>query len=171
MARYVRYKRYYKKVYPKKRWASNLLSKALAVTLPNGVASNASTSTICENAVQSSKPTPTILKFGRVKIKGDVRTNANNAANFTSANVFVVFVPEGVTLTPQVLNSHPEYIMGWTTLSMDSGNSFSLTTALKRNLNSGDSIQLLFAVDTISAPQIDIVYNFYYTAQFWTTTA
>lgn len=171
MPRYARYKRYYKKVYPRKKWASNIKTNYKQVAVVTSGTSGTATDTICENSAPASTPTPVILKFARLKLKGDVRSPVATVANFTSANIFCCFVPEGVTLNADLLNKHPEYILGWTCLSMDSGNSFSLTTTLKRNLNSGDSIQLFFSVDCTQVPEATVPYNFYYTCQFWTTTA
>nr|ANB82427.1 capsid protein [Porcine serum-associated circular virus] len=171
MPRYYRYKRYYKKVYPRKRWASNLKLDQTQLRVHSGGASAVSISTICKNSSEDSNPTPTILKFGRLKLKGDIRSPVNNVANFTSSNIYVIFVPEGATCDSQFILRHPEYIIAWSTLSLDSGNSFSISSSLKRNLNSGDKIQVFFSVDTTTPPQSEIFFNISWTAQFWTTTA
>ena len=171
MPRYYRYKRSYRKIYPRKRWASNIGNYTTIVTVNGGSAGGNNTYTICENSAQNSTPTPVILKFGRIKLKGDVRYNVTDAANFTSAIMYVVFVPQGNTLTAQFIGNHPEYILGWTTISMDSGNTFSLTSSLKRNLNSGDSIQLYIGVSNAYSVQASINYSFFYNVQFWTTSA
>lgn len=171
MPRYVRYKRYYKKVYPKKRWASNIKVDAKSITINPNASSGIASFILCQNSTPSTTPTPTILRFARFRMKGDIRTVTPNASNVTSANAFVMFVPEGMVINSELLTKHPEYILGWTTLSMDSGNSFSLTSTLKRNLNSGDSIQILFTIDTVTAPQSTIGFNVYYTCQFWTSSS
>ena len=171
MARIYKYKRYYKRMYPRKRWASNIKSDTVVIPLPNNATSAEDTVLLCQNAAQTSTPTPVVLKFGRVKFKGDIRFSQNNVAQFTSVNVFIVFVPQGNTLNTSLISNHPEYVMGWTCCSLDTGSSFSLTTTLKRNLNSGDSVQVLFSVSSTQPPSQTIDYNFFYTAQFWTTSA
>lgn len=171
MPRYYKYKTSYKKVYPRKKWASNLKTGYKQVAVVTSGTSGTASEIVCENSAPNATPTPVILKFARLKLKGDVRSPVSTIAAYTSANVFCVFVPEGSTMNADLLTKHPEYIMGWTTISMDSGNTFTLTTALKRNLNSGDSIQLFFSIDTTQIPQQTIPYNFYYTYQFWTSTA
>lgn len=171
MSRYARYKRYYRKVYPRKRWASNIKSDHQLVNISPGSTSGTSTYVLCQNSQSDVTPTPTILKFGRFRMKGDIRSVANNAEKVTSVNVFVAYVPEGMAINSTFITRHPEYILGWTTLSMDAGNSFSLTSTLKRNLNSGDSIQLLFTIDAAVSPTDVAGFNLYFTVQFWTATS
>lgn len=170
MARY-RYRRSYRKIYPRKRWATNITNSAVGVTINSGSNFGEMTSNICINSGQSIIPTPVILKFGRVKIKGDVRTALDNANNFVTGRMFVCFVPQGLTLNLDLINDHPEYIIGWTTISLDSGNTFSFSSALKRNLNSGDSIKILFRCDSFNNLQKNETFGFSYVCQFWTTSA
>ena len=170
MPRYYKYKRYYKKLFPKKKWATNITSDTLDVVLNTNDKTASRDALICRNAVQTDYPTPVILKAGRFKIKGDVRFSQTNVAQFTSCMVYCLFVPEGATPEILLISNHPEYLLGWTSISLDSGSTFSLTTTLKRNLNSGDSIYLLFSFDTTTTPSQPIVYNIFYTAQFWTTS-
>ena len=171
MPRYYKYKRYYKKIFPKKRWASNIKQDTVVVPLPTNATAVDETVLLCQNSAQTSTPTPVILKFGRLKLKGDIRFSATNVAQFTSVNVYVVFVPQGNTLDTTLISNHPEYVIGWTVCSLDTGSSFSLTTTLKRNLNSGDSIYILWSIDTTTTPSQNITYDLFYTAQFWTTSA
>lgn len=171
MPRYYKYRRYYKRVYPKKRWASNITTKNTLVTLGNSVTAADAHETICSNSVQGSTPTPTILKFGRLKVKGDIRTDLNANANYVSGIMYVVYVPQGMPVDNLLIQQHPEYILGWTQISLDSGNSFSFSSTLKRNLNSGDSISIVFLVNSVNSVAATRNFNFYYTCQFWTSTA
>lgn len=169
MARYYKYRRsYVKRVYPRKRWASNISSKNMLATLEAGSKTTWLFTGLVSNSSQSSTPTPTLLKFGRLKLKGDVRTDLSNNSNYVSGIMYVVFLPEGYNLTPDIISQHPEYIMGWTQISLDSGNTFSFSSSLKRNLNSGDQIILMITVDSTNSTQNARVFNFYVTAQYWT---
>ena len=114
MARYYKYRKYYaKRVYPRKRWASNIKSDTVVIPLNTNATSAEDTVLLCQNSAQTSTPTPVILKFGRLKIKGDIRFSATNVAQFTSVNVYVVFVPQGNTLNTTLISNHPEYVMGF----------------------------------------------------------
>lgn len=170
MQRY-KYRRSYRKIYPRKRWATNITNSAVGVTINSGSNFGEHASNIVLNSGQNQVPTPVILKFGRVKIKGDVRTSLDNANNFVTGRMFVCFVPENATFNLNLINEHPEYLIGWTTISMDSGNTFSFSSALKRNLNSGDSIQILFRCDSFNNLQKNETFGFSYVCQFWTTSA
>lgn len=171
MARYYKYKRYYKKVYPRKRWASNIYTTNTLVTLSSGSKEAYDSYLLCANSSQNATPTPVMIKFGRLKLKGDVRTDLASDNNYVSGTMYVVFCPQGMTVNPALIENHPEYIIGWTQISLDSGNTFSFTSSLKRNLNSGDSISILFRVDSVNSTSNARNFNFYYTAQFWTTSA
>lgn len=141
------------------------------MTLTAGEKTAWATTVLCENAAQNNTPTPTLLKFGRCKIKGDIRTDVANNNNYVSGIMYVFYYPEGFTNGPDLIAQHPEYIMGWTQISLDSGNGFSFSSALKRNLNSGDKILLMFIVDSTNSTQSARSFNFYFTAQYWTTCA
>ena len=171
MPRYYKYRRSYRKIYPRKRWASNIISKNVLVSLPVGEKTAWSTTLLCDNAPQVSTPTPVLLKFGRVKVKGDIRTDLANENNYVSGVMYVFYLPEGFTNGPDVIKYHPEYIIGWTQISLDSGNTFSFSSGLKRNLNSGDKILIMFTVDSTNSTQTLRAFNFYFTAQYWTTSA
>ena len=158
-------------MYPRKRWASNIFTKNTLVTLNSGVNTAENYETICVNSVQTASPTPVILKFGRLKVNGDIRTDLNSNANFVSGTMYVVYAPQGLEVNYLLTTQHPEYILGWAQISLDSGNSFSFSSPLKRNLNSGDQIAIFFYVNSVNTVQATRNFNFYYTCQFWTTAA
>lgn len=160
-------------MYPKKRWASNITAVNTTVTVPAGQSGGYTNVTICTNAAQNATPTPVLVKFGRVKVSGDVRFKDNSFSLYSSCILYCMFVPQGAILNSDLIENHPEYLLGWTTISMDSGSTFTLTSSLKRNLNSGDSIQLYFGVNlngNVLGNQ-PLLYNFFYNVQYWTTSA
>lgn len=172
MARYYKYRRtYVKKVYPRKRWASSIKQHILDLTIPAGSTDGSLYDIVCENSVDNVTPSPVLIKFGRFKIKGDIRVSNNAAIGISSCMVYAVYVPQGVTVNDNLVIYHPEWILGWTCLSMNSGNSFSLSSTLKRNLNTGDKIVLLFVVDTLTQASQDITFALIYNMQYWTTSS
>ncbi len=171
MPRYYKYRRsYVKRVYPRKRWASNIFTKNMLLTIDSGSKSTWASTVLCDNATQNNTPTPVLVKFGRCKIKGDIRTDVASNNNFVSGIMYIVYYPEGFTNGPDLITQHPEYIIGWTQISLDSGNTFSFSSTLKRNLNSGDKILALFVVDSVNSTSSARNFNLYFTAQFWTTS-
>lgn len=159
-------RRYYRRpvrvVAAKKKWATNIIQKDFAYPTVSEL--------LVENSAQNASPTPVVLKVGNFKIRGDGTATASGAVN-----VFLLYLPESWGTTETDLNSvvlsHPEWIMGWTTLNINrnsssSGseiNNFSISTRLKRNLNSGDKV-LLF----IQPIGNSINFNIAFTCQFWT---
>ena len=154
-------------MYPRKRWASNLLSANTTVNVAVGHNGAHETYAICTNSAQNATPTPVLVKFGRLKISGDVRFTDNSYSNYSSCILYAMFVPQGSELTSDLIQQHPEYLLGWTTISMDSSSAFNLTSILKRNLNSGDSIQLYFGIN-INGNVVNqmLSYNFFYNVQY-----
>lgn len=172
MARYYKYRRtYFKKVYPRKRWASCMKTGLLDITIQPGNLVGTSVADLCKNSSDGSNPNPVIVKFGRFKMKGDLRYSAGAARAVSTCMVYIMYVPEGVTLNLNFITAHPEYLLGWTCLSLESGGSFSLSSSLKRNLNTGDRIQAYFYADTLIAPQEAITFALYFHIQYWTTSS
>ena len=172
MARYYKYRRtYFKKVYPRKRWASCMKTGLMDVTIKSGNVSGTASADISKNSVDINIPNPVIVKFGRFKMKGDLRYSASAVRAVSSCMVYVMYVPEGVTLDQNFITQHPEYLLGWTCLSLESGGSFSLSSGLKRNLNSGDRITVFFYADTLVPPQEDVTFALYFHVQYWTTSS
>lgn len=172
MARYYKYRRTYsKKVYPRKRWASNIKSNHMILTMQVQGNDSESSADICQNSFEGAIPNPVPVKFGRLKIKGDIRYNNNDVSRITSVVVYAMFVPEGNDANMNLVKNHPEYILGWTCLSLDSGNSFTLTSNLKRILNTGDRISLVVYITAAARPAVELQYSLFYNVQYWTTSA
>lgn len=195
-------RRYYKKrtvvVRPRKKWASNLTqlvgSQTSNVTVaPPGQAPNTHyiiTSDLAQNKTQAGSPTPVILKCGNFKLKGDMRlylsTSSSASAQFAGCIAYIMYVPEGVTTSSALVQQHPEWIMAWSPINVNieyvqSGTAvtqnvekFSMSSRLKRNLNSGDKVvmvlDLLFVplATATATSTISITYQPSIGVQYWT---
>lgn len=177
MARSYR-RRYYKRVYPRKRWASNIGTVSTRISYTHDQPVSFGYLELCKNSIQASNPTPVLIKFGRCKAKFDITplvTAANQNTMFCI--VYLMFVPQGIDLgQPDIVQpfvrNHPEYIMAWQQISLDSPSSLTLSSKLKRNLNSGDSVQLIFhsGINTEFPPSANLSYGITCTYQFYTTS-
>lgn len=122
-------------------------------------------------------PTPVIVKCGNFKVQGDVmvQTASSTPSRPVPLVFYILFVPEGVGISDSLVTTHPEWIMGWTVIdatiivgggsgtTSTGSNRFSISTRLKRNLNSGDSVvAILQSRDTSATAQCA------FTCQFWT---
>lgn len=174
-------RRYYRRrtvvVRPKKKWASNFTAANLNIANSATVAKAADGKVLVQNSVQSSNPTPTIVKAGNFKVQGDCYFAANVTSNpLIQCVVYVMYVPQGFTLSTAtdyetIIDSHPEWIMAWKMLDMNgvtqSVNSFTFSSRLKRNLNSGDSIQLIAIAEASTPVSFAVITK----VQYWTTSA
>ena len=105
------------------------------------------------NTQDTATPTPIIIKTGNFKVYGSVSTDltSSNIAKLKNVQAFIMYCPQGYSYTNDLLaiSNHPEYIMGRTTLRFKPGEntSFSLSSRMKRNLNTGDKIKLVIVVE------------------------
>lgn len=154
MARYYR-RRYTRVVKPKKRWASNIAtySNTAAIMDSDGIGFT----TLVTNSIQGSSPTPSIVKAGNFKISIDSYLNFGSAVQGNAVvQFFIVYVPEGwgTSALANLISSHPEWILASKTVGSSVAlkstldlETINLSTRLKRNLNSGDAILLVFQAD------------------------
>ena len=151
MPRYYR-RRYTRVVKPKKKWASNI-KVWNNDTLNEGTAALLATNSVQDTAT----PTPSILKVGNFKVSADIFfISSDTLSGFNPVCIgYIVYVPEGWGTSAlsfdDLIVKHPEWIMATKTsgssLSSSSAtggrfavDSMNVSTRLKRNLNSGDSI-------------------------------
>lgn len=179
-------RRYYRRrtvvVRPKKRWATNIkgvnpAAFAVTNTAPSGFAIN-----LVENSVATATPTPTVLKTGNFKIQGDVTIlNATSQAGELSLQIYICYIPQGINVTSgteieNLILQHPEWIMAWKlcdigSLAVGAQNGFTISSRLKRNLQSGDRVAIMGVARTdltLATPQ-QVKVNA--VCQYWTTTA
>lgn len=166
-------RRYYKRtrvVRPRKRWATNFKQGRLETGANE-------TAILVENTTQSSSPTPVIVKCGNFKLQGDLSSVSTQGYNTVPRITIVVFfLPQGVELTATtangILENHPEWILVWKQIDASGvgsgnyvqGSTFSVSSRLKRNLNSGDRVCIGYTNDTagVVSPTIK------FTCQYWT---
>lgn len=102
--------------------------------------------TLCKNSSNTTNaPTATVIKCGNFKTYLDYFASAQKLSN---GRIFIMFVPQSMHVDTTFPTNHPEYIMAWRTIdtSTNTLQTVSIQSKLKRNLNSGDSVILLFIV-------------------------
>lgn len=175
------------RTYPKQRWQITCVNPE-PIRLSATIASNtfyAVHKTICQSVVptdsaaQSVVSANNIVKTGNFKVKGSFNFSGTDT-KYISMIIYVIFVPQGITpdntavsttnLATSIFYSHPEWVMCWTRKDVDESGSddFSISSRLKRNLNSGDSIQLgvLFLNTTTTNPSNNFYCNINATVQY-----
>lgn len=108
------------------------------------------------NSTDMSTPTPIIVKTGNFKLYGTLNTSISESDILKLWNVtaYVMYCPQGYTYSSLAdITNHPEYIMGRTTLRFVPGqnSTCSLSSRMKRNLNSGDKVCLVLFTTKDSA--------------------
>lgn len=185
-------------VRPKKKWASNMSqfvgAQTSTVTVaPSGQAPSTHfyvANELVENKVQAGSPTPVILKCGNFKVKGDMKldlstTTTGATTQFAGCIAYIIYVPEGVSPSYTLAQSHPEWVMAWSPINIDVSylqpgtpttqnvEKFSMSSRLKRNLNSGDKVVMLLDLLFVPGPgnpavTVTATYQPSIGVQFWT---
>lgn len=153
-------RRYYRsrRVYPKQKWLPvnnelgmnglEIVAASTFVTTTQPITENSSRNITDGGGNVSSA---TIIKVGRFRIKGVLSVSSTGIG--VSYIIGIAYVPEGYSINQTASDignlgntffyKHPEWIMCWTRLdytNASQGNEFSLSSRLKRNLNTGDQI-------------------------------
>lgn len=152
-------RRYYRsrRVYPKQKWLPvnnelgmngiEILAASNFLTTVQPITENSSRNITDGGGNVSSA---TIIKTGRFRIKGVLSVNTGAAMSYI---IGIAYVPEGYVINQTATGignlgntffyKHPEWILCWTRMDFSNasqGNEFSLSSRLKRNLNTGDQI-------------------------------
>lgn len=153
MARTKKTRRYYRKG----RWSSNIVeitNQNLNFTTNNYSYGDY---VLCTNPAQSTNLVTQQYTVKNIEFSFELQTNSSTSAiSIESLIAYIIFVPEGMTVTADYANKHPEYIMGYKfygspqfeTADNNNGvigvrNPLRIKTRLARRLNTGDTIRLL----------------------------
>lgn len=180
MARYYR-RRYTRTIVraPRKKWGSNMVNVNMNALDTTGVETLAASVVLAENKTETTAPTPVIIKAGNFRLQGDLHLIGGSSGKTVTITLYIIFVPQGISFTSATsysnfIQNHPEWIMAWRVLeggyipstgeSFDS-NRFTVSSRLKRNLNSGDGI---YAVLIVENTEQGVSLNLTGKCQFWT---
>lgn len=191
MARRRYYRRPVRVVAAKKKWATNF--KYGHVEQPITSAAAEGYQLLVANSLQTSLPTPVIIKTGNFKVQGDCAISISGSSGYGYSGMmitlYVMYLPEalvsqqaeGTNVMSRAVEDHPEWIMAWKVIDTNlltstniTSNSvgFSFSSRLKRNLNSGDSVALITIIKNAgsgtgsTAPNFTFRLN--YAVQYWT---
>lgn len=130
---------------PKRKWASHIKTWS-----GNSITTNPATVELVENSTMNA-PTPTIIKTGNFKVSLDMYATYNVAQTVNlGCNAYILFVPQGVSVSGTLITNHPEWILAaksiGSTYATDttkvSLETLNMSSRMKRNLNSGDKVVL-----------------------------
>lgn len=171
MARY-RKRRYYRK---KGRWSANIK------TLTNSTIEATSgtfygATDLCQNPVQVDTTVSQQYTVKNVEVSFEIdfpngQSSALGGLNIEGLTSYIMFVPQGMTVTETYPNTHPEYIMAYkfygspnyeftsTDIVNPGRNSVRVKTRLSRRLQTGDKIILLIVGNNGGNNTINLEYN------------
>ena len=174
-------RRYYRRAYRRvnrKKWASNIGSSTLNLTVPAN-STYAAGAAFALNPAQSPSTVSTSFTVKRVKLAIDAVTPQSEDFRFLQQVIAaIMYVPQGYTVDYTILQQHPEWVMAIkymgepsmyespTSTGGSRNKPFQGSSRLARKLQTGDSIQLvLFATNISTDTPANI--NFRFLAQWW----
>lgn len=156
-------RRYYRsrRTVPRQKWLTNMcdvrietgsdstvIGSGVTVLFTADIITNESNQNGTTNGNAGLTSNATILKTGRWKCKGVI--TGIYATNYI---IGMMYVPEGYNtnetsgiISQSVVYRHPEWVLAWKRVDYtdaSQSNEFSLSSRLKRNLNSGDKVVFL----------------------------
>lgn len=149
--KYTRYRR-------RSNWASNIQELSYSITnIAQGA--NISTFVLAENPAQDNTKVSTIYTVKNFEINYTIESNTTSTALLHSLEdfcVYIVYVPQGMTVLSNYNNLHPEYVMAMKFVGSPSNDApqeyqpHRISSRLARRLNTGDSVQLMIKFNNTS---------------------
>lgn len=165
MAKTKKVRRYYKK----SKWSSNIKTITNQVVTAPSNASFFYKVDLCKNPAQSDNTVSQIYTVKNITFNWQSEiTSATGWASVESLVGYIMYVPQGMTVTETYPNYHPEYIMGCRfygsaeyEASGTAGirNPLSIKTRLARRLNTGDSIVFLLVGSNTAETSTLLTFN------------
>ena len=145
MARYRRTRRYRRR---SGRWAANIQEVNGSVSATPGIFSN--TESILTNPAQSPNLVTQVYTIKNIEITFNLDFESNTGIqNIEAFTAYIMYAPQGMTITNNYNLEHPEYIMAYKYLGSPTqdGQSqnyqpYRVRTRLARKLQSGDNVIL-----------------------------
>jgi len=147
--------------YRRGRWSANIFNIGSSVDVPVG--SNADTITLAQNPIQSALGVSQTYTVKNIELSVYLETDSSgNLQHLENIQHYIMYVPQGIAISENLPNQHPEYIMAYyyqgnPVEDVDSlGFRLKLKSRLARRLQTGDSIIYFYKVDNTSSTSINI---------------
>lgn len=127
------------------KWSPHLLIQP--ISFETGTGDFASYQLVAKNSTDTTVPVPSVIKVKNFRVSIDTSAPVGAYA-VDYFNVYLMYVPEGITINTDTPKNHPEWIITWKGIDNSTGNGIEnivMSSRLARNLNSGDGIYLIFA--------------------------
>lgn len=172
MAKYRRIRRYRKKG----RWSANIKTiSSFSITAPSNSTFYGGLE-LCQNPVQNEATVSQQFTVKNVELSFDIDNFFSGVDQHIEAlTAYIMFIPQGFTITETLPNSHPEWIMAYRyygkCLADDSYNTldkvFKIKTRLSRRLQTGDKLILLITGNNDNT-EAEYTLNLHGMVRWWT---
>lgn len=151
MPRSYRRRRFYRS---RSRWSANIKTLTnFQIPAPSD-SSFFGTTELCLNPIQQSTTVSQPFTVKNIELSFELETGTTSNNLIENMIAYIMFVPQGMTITETYPNQHPEYIMAYrfygspnldnnAEININAGKAFRLKTSMARRLQTGDSVVLL----------------------------
>lgn len=176
MAKYRRYYRRYKKSTGK--WSPNIYElNTTQLTIPAGTTDFFQSYTLAENPAQAPNMVTQTYTVKNVEVTFEIEQTGNTGF-IEDLAAYIMFVPQGMTVTGSYNLEHPEYIMAYKFLGSPTADNPSsmaqptkIRTRLSRKLQSGDGLIILFKGNRTDTQQSGNTSIYFHGLARWFTKA
>lgn len=158
-------------VKPKFKWSPSMQSAPAQMPACNVGAVTHHIWPLASNSPVNGTVVPPVLKIRHLKAKLTFPQQTEVLAQARGAyHAYIMFCPQGVDLTGDSPSQHPEWILSMTTFGLSSSqtSNISMSSPVSRNLNTGDSIQLIISqrnTSNIDSPLFAFIMSCQYVAR------
>ena len=179
MSKFRRYRKYSRR--NRNRWSSNIQELGTTTIQSTQLGANSYHFTLAFNPTQINTAVSQLytVKNFEVTFAIDLVSTSDVITDLEDVTAYIMFVPQGMYVTPDYNLQHPEYIMAYKFLGSPMNDITSsqaqptkVRTRLSRNLNTGDSVILFIKYNDTRSSQTGTAprFNFHGIAR-WNTKA
>lgn len=177
MAKYRRYRKYSRRSHAK--WSPNIQEISTTTIAAPASSTFYQSFTLSFNPTQVNTAVSQIYTVKRIETSFYIDSDGNQVSGpIEDIAAYIMFVPQGMTVTADYNKQHPEYIMAYKFLGSPNAENgqtiigqqyqpIRVTTRLSRKLNSGDSV-ILFIKGNNTSTSTNTSFDFHGLIRWWT---
>lgn len=172
MAKSRRYRNYYRR-YSRSKWSPNIqeIPTTSIVTAANSTFFQSFT--LAFNPPQTTTSVTQVFTVKNVEVNFYIDTGASQHISLEDITAYIMYLPQGMNITPNFNIEHPEYILAYKYLGSPTNDSSSqqyqptrVKSRLSRKLQSGDNIILFIKGTNVNTNETN--FDFHALIRWWT---
>lgn len=172
MAKSRRYRNYYRR-YSRNKWSPNIQEIPTTSIITAANSTFFQSFTLAYNPPQTTTTVSQVFTVKNVEVNFYIDTSASQHISLEDITAYIMYLPQGMTITPNFNLEHPEYILAYKYLGSPTNDSSSqqyqptrVKSRLSRKLQSGDNIILFIKGTNVNTNETN--FDFHALIRWWT---